>query len=387
MASSGKKLRVLDLFSGCGGMSLGFSWAASPKARFESAGAIDIWKASCETYEANLNIAPMVDGVSKKSVTDLLDNIGDVDVITGGPPCQGFSTSGKRALNDPRNKLVRAFFDSVEIASPRGFVMENVSGFTTFQDGKILKEVRARAEELGYHVSAGILIASRSGVPQRRRRFFLVGSRDRTVNLPGFQESDHSRNKYLDCDQRDDNGFKIVTFDDATSDLPQIAIPGNGAIDYLARPQNDFQKMMRRGVDGKEIKQLTHHLAPKHSEDFVEMMSYIKQGESARDPEVMKRMPSRLRPKSGFSNSYGRIHADLPAPTITRNFTTPSSANCIHPIENRALSIREGARCQSFPDWFMFCGNSSDIRLQIGNAVPPLLAKAVGEELLKSFNI
>jgi DNA (cytosine-5)-methyltransferase 1 len=155
--------------------------------------------------------------------------------------------------------------------------------------------------------------------------------------------------------------------------------------EYLHNPQNSFQRQMRLGRDNKTIRALSLHSSSKHSRDFIEMMSFIKQGESARDPEVMKRMPRRLRPTSGFSNSYSRIRGDLPAPTITRNFTTPSSANCIHPRDNRALSVREGARCQSFPDSFEFLGTSSDIRLQIGNAVPPLLAKAIGESLLNSF--
>ena len=366
-------------------MSLGLSWAADGNG-FRSIGAMDNWDSACLTYEANHPISPKLDGVSKKSVGQLLDEIGDVDVVVGGPPCQGFSTSGKRALSDPRNKLVRAYFDAVELAKPQGFIMENVSGFTTFQGGKILKEVRLRAESLGYKVSAGILLASRVGVPQRRRRFFLVGSLGNEVVLPGFSKKDSSQSQWLDCDQRDDAGFRIVSFDGATSDLPRIGNPGESMFEYLDGPQNSFQRMMRRGQNGKIIQELRNHSSSKHSADFVEMMSYIGQGESARDPEVMKKIPAKLRPTSGFSNSYSRIRGDLPAPTITRNFTTPSSANCIHPHDNRALSLREGARCQSFPDWFEFMGTGSDVRLQIGNAVPPLLAKAVGESLLKSLD-
>lgn len=384
MKSQSKTLKVLDLFSGCGGMSLGLSWAGDGKV-LQSIGALDIWESACKTYAANNLIKPIVGGVSKKTVSQILDNSGDVDVVVGGPPCQGFSTSGKRALSDPRNKLVRGFFDAVDLAQPRGFIMENVSGFTTFQDGKILKEVRERAENLGFHVSAGILLASRVGVPQRRRRFFLIGSRDSEVILPSVTEKDISHNKWLDCDQRDDDDFKVVTFDEATSDLPPLKLPGQSVSEYLHDPRNSFQLQMRLGRDNKTMRELSLHSSAKHSKDFIEMMSFIKQGESARDPEVMERIPRRLRPTSGFSNSYSRIRGNLPAPTITRNFTTPSSANCIHPRDNRALSVREGARCQSFPDSFDFLGTSSDIRLQIGNAVPPLLAKAIGESLLNSF--
>jgi DNA (cytosine-5)-methyltransferase 1 len=114
-------------------------------------------------------------------------------------------------------------------------------------------------------------------------------------------------------------------------------------------------------------------------------MSYIPQGRSALDPEIQAQIPEALRPTSGFKNSYQRIVADAPSPTITRNFTTPSSANCIHPHQDRALSIREGARCQTFPDWFDFLGTTDEKRLQIGNAVPPLLGKALGESLLESL--
>jgi DNA (cytosine-5)-methyltransferase 1 len=115
------------------------------------------------------------------------------------------------------------------------------------------------------------------------------------------------------------------------------------------------------------------------------MLSYIPQGKSGLDPEVQKTMPKKLRPTSGFKNSYQRIVGDAPSPTITRNFTTPSSANCIHPNQDRALSIREGARCQSFPDWFDFLGTIDEKRLQIGNAVPPLLGKAIGDSILSAI--
>jgi DNA (cytosine-5)-methyltransferase 1 len=116
------------------------------------------------------------------------------------------------------------------------------------------------------------------------------------------------------------------------------------------------------------------------------MLSYIPQGKSGLDPDVQKHMPKKLRPTSGFKNSYQRIIGDAPSPTITRNFTTPSSANCIHPSQDRALSIREGARCQSFPDWFVFLGTTDEKRLQIGNAVPPLLGKAIGESILAALS-
>jgi len=371
------KVKCLDLFSGCGGMSLGLSWAKYKGTSIESVAAIDNWKEACDTYQSNLGIKPLNDGVTIKTVGSVLDLVGDVDLVVGGPPCQGFSTSGKRALADKRNHLVKAFLDAVELASPRAFIMENVTGFTTFQDGNLLLEVVKRANELGFHVHPGVLLASRFGVPQRRRRFILVGERTGNFVFPQSRDSDASPNSLLEIDQRRDDGFEVISFDDATNDLPKL-LAGQHKEKYTKEPKNSYQKWVR----GSSIA-LNDHMAPRHSEDFVRMMSYIPQGASAFSPEVFESIPKALRPGKGFTNSYARILGSQPSPTITRNFTTPSSANCIHPHFDRALSLREGARCQSFPDDYIFEGSTSDRRLQIGNAVPPLLAKAVAESLLK----
>jgi DNA (cytosine-5)-methyltransferase 1 len=145
---------------------------------------------------------------------------------------------------------------------------------------------------------------------------------------------------------------------------------------------NSLQEYFRKG---SEIP--LDHFAVGHREYFIEMLSYIPQGKSALDPDVQKLMPKSLRPTSGFKNSYQRIVGDAPSPTITRNFTTPSSANCIHPKQDRALSIREGARCQSFPDWFYFLGTTDEKRLQIGNAVPTLLSQALKESIKEHFSL
>ena len=371
------KVKCLDLFSGCGGMSLGLSWAKYKGTSIESVAAIDNWKEACDTYQSNLGIKPLNDGVTIKTVGSVLDLVGDVDLVVGGPPCQGFSTSGKRALADKRNHLVKAFLDAVELASPRAFIMENVTGFTTFQDGNLLLEVVKRANELGFHVHPGVLLASRFGVPQRRRRFILVGERTGNFVFPQSRDSDASPNSLLEIDQRRDDGSEVISFDDATNDLPKL-LAGQHKEKYTKEPKNSYQKWVR----GSSIA-LNDHMAPRHSEDFVRMMSYIPQGASAFSPEVFESIPKALRPGKGFTNSYARILGSQPSPTITRNFTTPSSANCIHPHFDRALSLREGARCQSFPDDYIFEGSTSDRRLQIGNAVPPLLAKAVAESLLK----
>lgn len=394
-SSSSSSIRTLDLFAGCGGLTEGLSRAVGPAgSRFEAVAAIDNWKAACEAFALNHEVPIECDGVSRESVGRVLDRSGDVDVVVGGPPCQGFSTSGKRALDDPRNSLVRAFLDAVDLAEPRAFVIENVSGFVSFQGGKIFSEVTEVANELGFRTFPGIVLASLAGVPQRRRRFILVGLREGTFAFPGqvaggttnTETSDQlsllesSAARGLLVDQRSGLETEVWSFNDATSDLPVVSA-GESAECYTGEPQNEYQKLMRRGAPST----LMDHVASHHRDSFVTMMSYIPEGRSAMDPEISATIPPEIRPSKGFPNSYSRIRGSEPSPTITRNFTTPSSANCIHPSQNRALTLREGARCQSFPDRYRFAGTHGDRRLMIGNAVPPLLAKALGERLLESL--
>lgn len=380
------QLRSLDLFCGCGGMTQGLSWAhGSHGESIKCIGAMDNWQAACTTFTQNHDIAAACEGVSRSTVERMLEGVGDIDLLTGGPPCQGFSTSGKRALDDPRNGLVRSFFDAIEVAKPRAFVMENVTGFTTFQNGALLTEVLERAKSLGFQAFPGVVLASLAGVPQRRRRFILVGLRQGRFRFPGTPAVENST-LFGDVDsmgawvsQQVGDGEERWTFDDATGDLAQLAA-GESRNEYRSAPRNDFQHWVRDGMTAP-----TDHVSVAHSAKFVETMSFIPPGRSGMEPSVQAAMPPHLRPKSGFPNSYARLRGDQPAPTITRNFTTPSSANCIHPTAHRALSIREGARCQSFRDSFSFHGTLTERRLMIGNAVPPLLAKAIGERLLAAL--
>lgn len=389
-------LKTIDLFSGCGGLATGFEMAKiAGGGRFECVGAIDNWQAACDAFSLNHPVKATCAGVSVESVGEILNRVGSVDVIAGGPPCQGFSTSGKRALDDPRNSLVKAYFGAVALAKPRIFLMENVSGFTTFQAGAIMREVLELARELGYRPFPGIVLASLCGVPQRRRRFILVGVRDGTFEFPNqyrvpmcghggnlFEDgSDGGDSNSLVVDQRPSHGTEHWSFMDATSDLPGIEA-GEESTSYASAPLNAYQVWAREGAPDS----LADHVACGHREYFVKMMSFIPQGRSAMDPEIQARIPADLRPKSGFPNSYARIRGDEPSPTITRNFTTPSSANCIHPLRNRSLTLREGARCQSFPDRYQFAGSHGDRRLMIGNAVPPLLARALGVQILRSVS-
>jgi DNA (cytosine-5)-methyltransferase 1 len=384
--------RSLDLFSGCGGLSLGLSLSSNPKGdKIETACAIDNWEIACKTFEQNIGLKPICEPIDDNLIRRVLENSGPFDIVVGGPPCQGFSTAGKRALDDKRNKLVLAFLRAIEITNPKVFVMENVTGFKTFQNGKIHEEVVHFAKKLGYKVRSAIVLASLSGVPQRRRRFLLVGSKVGPFQFPGEAELPLEANLFNSDEtdelalerffiQNPEDGIEKWTFNDATSDLPALKA-GQRIEQYKSSAINSLQEYFREGSESP-----VDHFAVGHREYFIEMLSYIPEGKSALDPEVQKKMPKNLRPTSGFKNSYQRIIGDAPSPTITRNFTTPSSANCIHPSQNRALSIREGARCQSFPDWFKFLGTTDEKRLQIGNAVPPLLGKAIGDSILRAMD-
>jgi DNA (cytosine-5)-methyltransferase 1 len=350
--------------------------------------AIDIWEIACKTFEHNLGTKPICEPIDDDLIRRVNKESGPFDIVVGGPPCQGFSTAGTRALDDDRNKLVLAFLRAIEITNPKVFVMENVTGFKTFQNGKIHEEVVIFAKKLGYQVRSAIVLASLSGVPQRRKRFLLVGSKVGVFKFPGEQDLPHDENLFESDEfslekffvQKPEDGTEQWTFNDATSDLPALKA-GQRLEKYKSPAKNSLQEYFRKGSETP-----LDHFAVGHRDYFIEMLSYIPQGKSALDPEVQKIMPQKLRPTSGFKNSYQRIVGNAPSPTITRNFTTPSSANCIHPNQDRALSIREGARCQSFPDWFFFLGTTDEKRLQIGNAVPPLLGKAIGESILTALN-
>lgn len=370
-------LNTLDLFSGCGGLSLGLSLSThSSGLSFETKMAVDNWKISCSTFERNLGVTPVCVALDPENLSEIFDGLGKIDVVVGGPPCQGFSTSGKRALDDPRNNLVWSFLKSVEVTKPSAFVMENVSGFSTFANGRLLSEVKEFARKLGFVPRAALLQASMNGVPQRRKRFFLVGTLEPGFLFPGeTAEGLEVEFDGLDFEQQISPSFE-VSFEEAVSDLPPIGA-GQSAGEYHGPAKNAFQEKMRKGA-----KALTLHAAVGHGAKMLELMKYIPEGKSAFDEDVYETIPEHIRPNGGFKNSYARITGSKPSPTITRNFTTPSSANCIHPNQDRALSIREGARLQSFPDKFEFLGTIEEVRLQIGNAVPPLLAKALGEALL-----
>jgi len=341
------RVKVLDLFCGVGGLSWGFE-----KVGFKVVGGIDIWERALKVFEkVHTNAKVLLADLSKLSDKEILKEFKEVDVVIGGPPCQAFSTVGKRALEDSRAWLVKEFVRVVKVLRPEVFVFENVKGFTSFARGFLVREVLEELDRLGYNLDFEILNSVNFSVPQVRERFIIIGGLSKYILLP--------RGNYT-------RRGKVWTFGEATSDLPPLE-SGQKADKYCFPPKNDLQFFYRKNCKEK----LELHEVPSYSEKLLKMMEYIPEGKSAH--EVIEEIPKEFRPTSGYKNTYKRIRWSEPAPTITRNFSVPSSSNCIHPFQNRALTPREAARLQMFPDDYPFDGTKQDIRIMIGNAVPLFL--------------
>lgn len=344
-------MKVIDLFCGCGGLSEGFEDAG-----FEIISGNDVDKNMIESFKLNHPKAKAILGdITKVSSEELLNGNKKEEVIMviGGPPCQGFSTVGNRKEEDPRNKLFYEFVRVVREIKPKMFVLENVTGILTMQGGKVKETIKEEFEKLGYKVKIKILHAEEFGVPQKRRRTFFVG---------------HLFNKEFE--------FPIAEFDgktkpfrtvwDAIGDLPDLEIRQEKK-QYDKEPQTEFQKFLRNGQ-----KNLEEHKAPNHSEIMIQRMENIKQGQNHSN------LPEHLKLGSGYPNIYGRLIAKEPSDTITGNCGCVSApGRFIHPFKHRAITVREGARLQSFRDSKKFIGSQSSKYKQVGNSVPPLLAKAL----------
>jgi DNA (cytosine-5)-methyltransferase 1 len=339
----------LDLFAGAGGLSLGLGTAG-----WQSLLAIDNWSDAVRTYQKNFGGHAAwecdIALVDAKTLARHLD--GDPEWIVGGPPCQGFSTVGKRQRTDPRNKMFIEFKRLVGLLKPSGFVLENVLGL---KDMRFVDEVAGVFSELGYTVSFAVLRSADYGVPQLRRRVIFVGHREQGFfrgPLPSRPEGSH------------------VTVWDAIGDLPALG-PGQTADTYDKEPFTDYQTAMRMGSSG-----IQGHTASNHPPHLVRAISYIPDGGNRRD------IPDEFQPASGFHNSYSRLYSKAPAVAVTSNMGKPSATRCIHPFQHRGLTAREGARLQGFPDLFHFTGGVVSQRLQVANAVPPILAAAIGSAIL-----
>ncbi len=357
-------MNSIDLFAGAGGLSLGLHQAG-----INIVLANELEKDFANTYQANHPDTHMCVGdIAKIDFAAQIEDLGltdNIQLVCGGPPCQGFSTVGKKDLDDPRNSLFYQFLRCVDEANPQAIIFENVSGFKTMYQGRVYHELIEQLTRRGFVTDTRILNAVDFGLAQYRKRTIIVGVRsDDLIEWPTPQYAEKSNGLFGDLPP-------CRTLMDAISDLPPLTVCGQ-ADEYLCEPQNEFQELMRTGSSA-----LTEHNCANYGARMQEILKTIPPGGSVHD------LPERLRPKSYFANTYARLVPDQPSPTITRNFGTPSSSRCVHPYQSRALSTREGARLQGFPDWYEYHGSKTSKNLQIGNAVPPPLGKVLGEMIHK----
>jgi DNA (cytosine-5)-methyltransferase 1 len=293
--------------------------------------------------------------------------VGEVDLVVGGPPCQAYSTVGKRLLDDPRGQLFQEYFRVLSELKPRAFIFENVKGLISMSGGDLLPTIIDKFESLGYSVNWKLLNAADFGVPQTRERVIITGSLCGNFSFPRETHGDPEDNSLWGK-----NLSHWVTLGDAIGDLPFIS-SGDESFEYSSSPQNEFQKLMRFNAP----KKIRDHNAPVHNATLLRMIHALPEGGSPAD------IPKSLRPKSGFPNTYSRLWWGRPSTTVTRNLGTPSSSRCVHPYADRGLTTREGARIQCFPDSYLFHGTRTDKNLQIGNAVPTFLSKVLSKQMQK----
>lgn len=369
---------ILDLFCGTGGFSHGFEQTG----KFQVVGGLDLLPDRIETFVANHPTARATCGdIRTIGIDALFAGCPTPEVVIGGPPCQGFSSLRPfRTLTerDPRNNLFEHFALVVNAVRPAWFVLENVVGLLTNQGGKILDAVLAVFEGAGYKLSWRVLNGAFYGLPQRRERFILVGSRDGvdfdwpepTHYFDGAKSMAGRHGQHREIGPLFSRHMrKANTVMDAIHDLPEIGA-GESANHYRDDVIPTEYEMEMRG----DSETVSLHEATRHSPKMLEIVRHAGFNKSALPAGMVT---------SGFSTCYSRLEPNLPSVTLTVNFVHPSSNKCIHPHQDRALTPREGARLQGFPDAFEFLGSRAQIVKQIGNAVPPLLGRVIAESLAR----
>ena len=344
---------VGDLFAGVGGMSHGFKMAG-----FDIAFAVEFDKEIAHAYKQNHKSTDVyAEDITQIDVVKLHEKHPVIDVIIGGPPCQGFSQKGKRLnIDDPRNFLFKQYVRFVEEFRPKYFVLENVPNIITTSNGYFKDQIVQEFEKLGYKVTYGVLKAVDFGVPQDRQRAIFLGQLgELEISLP------------------QSNGIR-TTVKDAIYDLPFIG-SGEGTEEstYDKEPISEFAKEMRQNATI-----LHNHVATSHSKLALERLALIPKGAGK---EVL---PAEHRTKSIYSGTWCRLIEDGVATTITTRFDTPSSGRFTHPILNRCVTVREAARLQTFPDDFVFYGTKTVQMKEVGNAVPPFLAREIARTIAKN---
>lgn len=355
-----KEFRVLDLFCGAGGL----SWGMDMNPLFKTVVALDYDEKAAETFKKNMPYAEVVvgditDPQIKEKVVRLAEEK-NVNMLIGGPPCQGYSMKGKKlGLEDPRNFLFREYLDLVERLQPDVFVIENVKGLLLSANGWFKNQIVQAIEQLGYSIRFDILNAADFGVPQSRERAIFICSKHGPISLPKPKSTNR------------------VTVRDAIFDLAYLE-SGEGEFEqeYTTEPQSDYQRERR-----KDSQKLYNHKASNHKQIAIDKLKMIP-------PEQGKEyLPEDLHGNQKFKTTWGRLKWDDVSPTIDTRFDASSNGTNNHPFLHRAITPREAARIQSFDDRFIFYGSKVYIRKQIGNAVPPLLAKAIADHIASELGL
>jgi len=374
---------TIDLFAGAGGLTTGFQLSG-----FRTICAIDHNSKALATFQYNYPQTKLilVKDIRTVNIRELrlalqLDRE-ELTAIIGGPPCQGFSRNipaGYRYLEDERNQLYKAFLEFVKEFRPLYVVMENVPEILKAYNGAVREEITRQLKQMGYGVISKSLNAANYGVPQTRARAFFVGCLNGiTPTLPepthqGDIKSLTSNKKTIQLSILPAIALPMVTVRDAIGDLPVLeAGEYYTAQTYICEPKTDYQELLRRGSS-----KLVNHIARKLSPIQMSRAKVLTEGQDARD------LPPALAPKKHYSGAYGRLYWDKPARTITRWVFHPGSGRFFHPTQNRTITIREAARLHSYPDKFHFLGSYTQMANQIGESVPPLLAKAIADSLLQ----
>lgn len=363
------KIKVIDLFAGCGGFSVGFE-----KAGYKIVKAVEFDKEIASSYCHNHPETLMY----AEDIGKIIDNDhfkrGEADIIIGGPPCQGFSMAGARIreknafINDPRNYLFRHYVNAVKIVRPKVFVFENVKGILSKDKGEIFNEIISafgNAENFDgdkYYVHHKVCKAVDFGIPQRRERVILIGMLNQDFDIDKvFEKTKES------VEQSHPEFFHSVSLYDAISDIPAPSENGRAKLG----PAKTYYQRILRNNDGF----ISNHVATNHNNMAIGRMKKVSTGQNwtVLDEEI----------HSVHSGAYGRLDWNLPTMTITTRFDTPAGGRFIHPEQNRTLTPREAARVQSFPDSFDFTGSKTSICKQIGNAVPPKMAFFLANVVIK----
>lgn len=352
-----KKYRVIDLFCGCGGISKGFLDTGKVKI----VGAIDFDQAACETYKRNFPKAKVICGDIN---TISVDSTGftDIDIMVGGPPCQGFSRLNywdKDRDNDPRNKLFYQYLRFVEELQPKALLIENVKNILVAKDSFVPQNVTKFLEDIGYTVNYEIICADDYGVPQSRQRAIFVALKTEYGKFDFAMLDKYKR--------------PIVTVSEAISDIQAIESSAKdceqGTVFKLGDPHCAYQKLMQA-----KDKLLYNHLIYYPAANVQAMMAYVPEGGN------WKKVPAEMfktQRTNRYTNYLRRLRNDAPSITIDTGHNV-----YFHPVFNRVPTIRESARIQSFPDSFIFTGNKGQQFRQVGNAVPPLMAKALANAIM-----